>query len=416
VHLLGIVGARRALPELRPLLDHPDRRLRRVAVEAIGAIGDPEGAEAILALLDDRDGRTRFEAARALGAAAGPDTVAALVDELAANEPKDRHAIIEALGAALARLDEAAELDDALAARAREGLAAAARAEDDQLAARAIDALGRWGADEGAPVLASLFTHHHPPRRRAAAHALGGIESDASRAALRRALSGDDETMKAAAAVSLGTVGTSEDVPAIVALARGSRWPTQGAAAFALARLARRGVASADALGPALCELSQKRGPYVRANVATAMAALGLGACPEGPAPADWLDNRRAAPVQAAAARWLAAAAAAGNADPDEARHALDACMDRALSDEVSATCASPGLPALDDEADIYAWSADGRTLLRDRLVALRLSDGSVMLGRTDDNGHVRLGRAPAGRLVLDDPAATPLEPAQNAD
>ncbi len=412
VRLLGVVGARRALPELRPLLNHPDPRLRRVAVEAIGAIGDPEGAEAILALLDDRDGRTRFEAARALGAAAGPDTVSALIDALGQSEPTDRHAVIEALGAALARLAAAGALEESVGARAREALAAAARGDDDQLAARAIDALGRWGAPEGAADLAALMTHPDPPRRRAAAHALGGIDVDASREALRGALDGDDEALRAAAAVALGTIGTRQDVAPMIALAERSRWPTQGAASFALARLARRGVAEAQTLGPALCALSAKRGPYVRANVATALAALGLGACPEGPAPTDWLDNRRAAPVQAAAARWLAAAAAAGNADPEEARRALDACMDRALSDEVSATCAAPELRPLDAEADIYAWSADGTRLLRDRLVALRLSDGSVMLGRTDDNGHVRLSRVPAGRLVLDDPAATPLEPA----
>jgi len=417
VNLLGTVRARRALPELRPLLDHPDRRLRRAAVEAIGTIGDPEGAAAILALLDDGDGQTRFEAARALGAAAGVDTVDALVERLADDAPTDRHAVIEALGAALSRLETTGELDRALAERARARLEAAARGDDDELAARSIDALGRWGADAGAPILASLFAHRHPARRRAAAQALGGIDTDASRSALRDALGRREDALRAAAVVALGTVGTSEDVPAIIALSAQARWPTQGAASFALARLARRDEAPAEVAGPALCALAARRGPYVRANVAMGLAALGLGACPRGgPSPEEWLDNRRAAPVQVAAARWLAAAAAAGTIDADEARQALDGCMDRALSDEVSATCASPELPPLDDEADIYAWSADGRTLLRDRLVALRLADGSVMLGRTDDNGHVRLTRAPKGRLVLDDPAATPLEPAASTD
>jgi hypothetical protein len=234
---------------------------------------------------------------------------------------------------------------------------------------------------------------------------------------LRGALGGQEERLRAAATVSLGTVGSAEDLPVIIGLADEARWPTEGAASFALARLARRGIASAEALGPTLCRLATRRGPYVRANAATGLAALGLGACPDGgAAPTDWLDTRRAAPVQIAAARWLAAAAAGGTVDVDSARQALDACMDRALADEVSAACAAPELPPLDDEADIYAWSADGHSLLRDRLVALRLADGSVMLGRTDENGHLRVPRAPRGRLVLDDPAATPLEPAQRHD
>ena len=408
VTLLGRVGARRALPALRPLLEHRNPALRRAAVQAIGAIGDPAGAPALLPLLDDRDPRTRFEAARAIGAAAGADTVAALSARLADDAPTDRHAVIEALGAALARHGH--ESDQAAVARAH--LAAAARGRDDALAARAIDALGRSGAPAAAPILAEFIDHQNPRRRRAAAYALAGIDTDASRRTLRAALASAEDSLRAAAAASLGTVGTADDAATLIALAQSARWPTQGAAAFALARLARRGVAPRAEVVPALCALAASRGPYIRANVATGLAALGAGACPNGPSPEDWLDPRRAAPVQIAAARWLAAGAAAGAIDADLAQRALETAGVRALSEEVSAACAAPDLVPLDSEADIYAWSADGQTLLADRLVALRLSDGSVLLARTDDNGHLRLAQAPAGRLVLDEPAATPLEPA----
>ncbi|MBW2462638.1 MAG: HEAT repeat domain-containing protein, partial [Deltaproteobacteria bacterium] len=256
VTLLGRVGARRALPSLRPLLEHRNPALRRAAVQAIGAIGDPAGAPALLPLLDDRDPRTRFEAARAIGAAAGADTVVALSARLADDAPTDRHAVIEALGAALSRHGQNGGLDDAQAAGARVHLAAAARGRDDALAARAIDALGRSGAPSAAPILAEFIDHQNPRRRRAAAYALAGVDTDVARRALRAALAGPEDSLRAAAAASLGTVGTVEDTAALIALAQSARWPTQGAVAFALARLARRGVAPRDQVVPALCALA----------------------------------------------------------------------------------------------------------------------------------------------------------------
>jgi hypothetical protein len=70
-------------------------------------------------------------------------------------------------------------------------------------------------------------------------------------------------------------------------------------------------------------------------------------------------------------------------------------------------------VPATPSEpTDVFAYAPDGVTLLRDRLVALRLPDGTTFLGYTDRNGQVRLKGAPRGPFQLEDPALTPLEPA----
>ena len=404
VRLLGEVGAARALPELRPLLEHEDPALRLAAVQAIGAIGDSEGAGVLLELLDDRDPRTRYEAAHALEAAASPQTIDALVTRLGAREPTDRHAVILALGGALERMSREGPVahPGALAV-----LAAAARGADEALAARAIGALGRWGTSAAVEPLVGLLSHPSPPRQRAAAQALGGIEGDRALAALREALGSRELSLVTSAATALGQHGTREDVARLLEVAQNQPWPASAAAAYGLARLARRGLLE-PAMHPRLCELARSRDAFVRANVATAMASMSAPPCESG-APATWLGPRHAGSVRAAAARWLAAAAAAGHADPARARRELDACVES--DPEAGPVCEDPQMPPLDDVADIYAYSADGRRIRSDDLVALRLADGSVWVGRTDVLGHVRIENAPRGRLLLDDPVSTPLEP-----
>ena len=61
--------------------------------------------------------------------------------------------------------------------------------------------------------------------------------------------------------------------------------------------------------------------------------------------------------------------------------------------------------------ADVYASLDDGVSLMRNRLVAVRMADGTVFLGYTDMNGHVRIGHAPEGAMRLENPALQPLEP-----
>ena len=404
VRLLGEVGAARALPELRPLLEHEDPALRLAAVQAIGAIGDSEGAGVLLDLLGDQDPRTRYEAARALEAAASPETIDALVQRLGTRDPTDRHAVILALGGALERMSREGPVAHPAALTA---LGAAARGPDEALAARAIDALGRWGTPAAVEPLVALLAHPSPPRRRAAAHALGAIDDPRALAALREALASRELSLVTSAATALGQHGAREDAARLLDIARTRAWPASAAAAYGLARLARRGLLE-PTLHPRLCELARSRDAFVRANVSTAMAALSAPPCESG-APLAWLGPRHAGSVRAAAARWLAAASAAGHVEPARARRELEACIES--DPETGPVCEDPAMPPLDDVADVYAYSADGRRIRSDDLLALRLSDGSVWVGRTDVLGHVRIEGAPRGPLLLDDPVSTPLEP-----
>ncbi|HJL14853.1 MAG TPA: HEAT repeat domain-containing protein [Sandaracinaceae bacterium LLY-WYZ-13_1] len=412
VALLGTVRARRALPALRTLLDHHDPELRLAAIRAIGAIGDPEGAPALLELLDDHDGRLRFEAASAVGAAASPALVTTLLDRLVEREPTDRHALLMALAHALPRLESDESLPQATSERALRLLLRMAQADDGALAARALDVVVAWRPPRAAPRLVAILERAGPRRRIAIARALGALDHDASRAALRDLLTRPSVSLQTQAASVLGEHGGTTEAQLLLERAPDLPWPASAAAAFSLARLARRGILeSGESTFGGLCRLGTSHDPFVRANVAIALAALSAPPCPSGAHPLAWLERRHAAVVRAAAARWAHSAAESGHIPTAPASQALDACAAEPLAAEVAEVCARPTLPPMDAQADVFAHAPDGERLLASRLVALRLADGTVWLTRTDANGHLRLHDAPRGPLSLEDPAATPLEP-----
>ncbi|MDQ3037008.1 MAG: hypothetical protein M3Y87_31735, partial [Myxococcota bacterium] len=70
-----------------------------------------------------------------------------------------------------------------------------------------------------------------------------------------------------------------------------------------------------------------------------------------------------------------------------------------------------PALPALEDFADVIAWSADGRAPLARTLLALRLPDGTVLVTLSDDAARIQITDVPRGALTLDRPSTLPLAP-----
>lgn len=405
VRLLGTVRATRALPTLRPLVTHRDESLRLAAVEAIGRIGDAQGAAAILVLLEERDPRLRFEAAKALALASSEQTVRGLLSRARNEKPIDRHAVILAIGGALQRLGRASSVSPALERDERDTLSSIARGDDRELAARAIDALGRWGDPGNLPVLIALLDAGDLSRQYQAAFALGAFQERPALEALRRLA-----RIRAEAAAALGEHGDASDMQRLLRIAQNEPWPVSAAASFSLARMARRKVFGAAATS-AFCRIARSRDPHVRANVAVVLAHLDAPPCPDGPSPVTWLEERNAAAVRSASARWLFASRQAGHVSADAAQEALERCLQTDLAPEVVAACREPSLPPADQEADVYAYGPDGRELLATKWIALRFADGTVLVTHTDANGHLRLASAPRGPLVLDDPTSVALEP-----
>lgn len=387
VQLLGRVGASRALPVIRALLEHEDTALQLAAVQAIGAIGDPIGADALLDLIDSPDGQLRFEAARALGEASSAEVIDTLLERLLGRRPVDRHALLIALGGALERSES---IDDTRAAAVRDAFLRILRGRDRMLGARVVDSASRWDHAHATQVLTTA-SRAHP----SALMALRDLPL------LRRTLQTGTVASQLAALAGIGRHGDASDVERLVETASTGRWPLPAGAAFALAELTRREIPiGADVL----CPLLSRRDAHVRANVLVALTRTGA-TCPEREA-MTFLDAAHASSVREAAARWLAASRPGAST-----RDALARCAEDDLAPEVSRACAHPELPTETQLADVYAYAFDRENLLRDQLIALRFADGSALLVHTDANAHVRWPTAPAGRIMLDDPLRTPLQP-----
>jgi HEAT repeat protein len=411
VTLLGKVGATRALPAIIPLFAQRDAALRLAAVRAAGALALPEASAPLLALLQHEDAATRFEAARALRACADASAITALVASLSRRGAVDRQAVLVALGGALGRVRGNDDASARLRGDAAKALTQIARDDDDALADRAIDALALWRPPSALELLAAHLRSPSARRRAVATMAIGRLQGKEARGVLRYVLRGGTVREAAAAALGLAELGDERDVAALVKTAKRRHWPVPGAVAYTIARMAQRGALRPHAAARELCQLGRSREPYMRANVAAAMAAFGARPCDEGgPDPLRWLTPEHAPVVRAAAARWAHAAAAAGRAELAAVGDALERCATLDVESSVREVCADPQLPAEGEPADVYAYAADGVTVLRDRLVALRLADGTVFLGHTDQNGHVRLARAPRGPIRLEEPGLTPLE------
>lgn len=431
VGLLGRLAERRALPALRPLLTHSDASLRRAVLRALGALGDPASAESLFPMLEDRDAETRFEAAVALGQVmdmAGLQRVlAALMDDA----PADRHALLTALTDAVRRLGGDLDTEQRSAIVAQLRLLLTAR--DRTLAARAMHALAAVGGEDAHAVLRELAARGHGAIRHQALAAVGELGDAASMTVLREGLASGETETAAAAASAMSRAGalralTDDDVRLLLA-ATERPFPIPMAATFALARLAQSGRLAAGApTGPlstqarsTLCELLTRREPHVRANVLVALGALGHDRCGSRLDASALMVAPHPLPVRAAAARFLSGAALAGGPAAAEWQAARIGCIERELSEELSAFCrrvaASPAegsagsaegsaMPAL----RTFAYAGDERTLLVHRWVVLRFEDGSAFAGFTDLNGFLTLEAPPTPNARLELPESMPLD------
>lgn len=418
VRLLGRVGAPRMLDSLVPLLDHDDVQLRLAAIEALGRLGHSDAARPLIEQLEARRAELRFAAAQALGSTATAQQLPQLLQRLDAKRPVDRDAVLIAIGGVLQRRDERDPLPDALARRTLQTLRRWARGANAHLAARAIEALGRWSAPEAAPVLGKLVGTQGASRRAQALWALGFFDMPEATEALRFVFDYGGRRELTAAAGALGQHGGRRDAEHLFEAASKQPWPIKGAIAFGLARMAKRGVLDEPRDRERLCRLAESREPYVRANVAAALAALQAPPCSAQVNPLAWMNLAHAPVVRGAAARWAWRLEAAGTLPSETTRQRLLQCVERNLDPSVTAFCEADGAsggrnkPQLPDRrADLYVYGPDGKTLLRDRLVAVRFSDGSVWVAFTDVNGHLYLPGAPSGRMWVEDPAQTPIEP-----
>ena len=431
VGLLGRLAERRALPALRPLLTHSDAALRRAVLRALGALGDPGSADALFPMLEDRDAETRFEAAVALGQVMDQSGLERVLTSLMGDAPADRHALLTALTDALRRL--AGDLTTSVRDDIARQMTLLVEGRDRALGSRAMHALAAVGGEVATTALQQLATRGHGALRHQALAAVGELGDPASLTVLRDSLRSGETEVAAAAVSAMGRAATlralTDDDVRLLLSATERPFPVPMAATFALAQLARAGrfgtgpAASEAAAAPTslgtearetLCALLSRREPHVRANVLTALAALGHERCGGRLLPAEWMASPHQLPVRVAAARFLESAARGGGPDAAAWDAARVACVERELSDELSSLCRLPSASTVSAPSDrglrTFAYAGDERTLLVHRWVVLRFRDGSAFAAFTDLNGFLTLDAPPTPDARLELPDSMPLD------
>lgn len=411
IELLGRVGARRAIPSIRPFLEATIRPTRLAAVVALGRIGDESGAALLLPLVRDRDAEIRMRAADGVGNSASASTLQALLRMIASDSLEDRAAIANAIGRSVDHLAERNELSDALRAESLATLVRAASSRDQNLALAAIEALARIDSAPATDALVNIARAGNRRLRPAAILALAHGTGDTARAAVRSALNDADPDVSASAAAALASLGEASDAAALIELVRSRNWPISTNASFALARLAGRG-----ALGPSLearlCDATRARDPYTRGNVLVALGSLHVADCPDSNAtPSRYLETENNVVVRIAAAHWGRALVGHAGADDATLRTLLDRCAETDSVMSVANACRSPESVEYSGELDATAYRADGRTLFSRGLAAVRFVDGTSVVLRSDENGRLRFWHAAAGTIEIDDALDVALEP-----
>jgi HEAT repeat protein len=405
VRLIGLTGAVRALPALVAALPSAELPEQLAIVDALGRLDSGDARAALLPLLHASDERLRLAAARALATGADAALAQQLLATLRGAEQIDRSAVVVALGGSLAQLAHRSQLEPELRAQAVAQLAALSADPDEALSLRALDALRELHDQRAVASIARLLRTPSARRRAAAAFALGDFPHEDTRRLLRFILQHDGPRVSVAAALALGEVGDQRDANALLHSAQRGTWPLPAAATFGLVRMAQRGVTKKHSLSHVLCALASSRDSYVRANVAVGMNALGAEPCGSPLEPLEWLKPDQDEVLRVAAAGWVRALSASEHANPAYAA-ALIACATD-LEPRVAHACTAAASPASLDRPRLalFAFAPDQQTLLRDRLIALRLADASVFVGYSDTNGAVALPAAPSGAVVLEDPA-----------
>jgi HEAT repeat protein len=410
IRLIGTVGSSEELPKLRQLIKHKNREIRIAVVKAMSAIGDSACVPYLIALLQVRDTKLQSEVERALGRVADAQTLIDLIDRLDATELKRNRKLVVALGEALAHSRESDRLSEHTVRRAVALLSRLVAGPDLKLSAYAVDASVRWGDPRVIQSVGKLFLRPSVFQRVNSLSALGSFKTAEVKNVLRHLIRTARAQVLVAAAASIGESADRRDIDQLIALNKRAHWPVQAAAAYSIARYVRRSGLRRHSLQRKLCSMGRSTDPYLRANVAAAMAAMRASPCPDsGPNPVRWLGREHPEVVRSSAARWAYAAAQANKLPKNEVNRLLYECSRSEPDPFVAQACQTPELPALDSEIDRYAHTADGRKILKNKLVGLQLADGTVYIGYTDINGHVRIRNAPRGDFQLVDPGLIPI-------
>jgi HEAT repeat protein len=225
--------------------DHPDERVRRVAIEHLPCLNDERvGPRLKDALAADNSG-LRVAAAAALGEVDESLSIPLLGAALDDHDAWVRYFAVRSL----ARMDLPADIQEKVVGLAANDSAMQVRiaavealkpqaipmlieltgSDEDDLAVAALKALGATGSADALPTLKKAATTFHARRQVEAIRALGTMSSKDAVELLRKIALGRDKLLADEATSALGRIATEESVDAILEI---MKVPAQRAAAF----------------------------------------------------------------------------------------------------------------------------------------------------------------------------------------
>ncbi len=222
-HQLGSLGLVAHLDKVTALLDDTHFVVRRVAVRALGNMGDARAVRPLLLLgeHDHRLSRDLVYALGRLGSAGAEELRTVLADEMHSGE----HLHLDPAAVVLGLIGDRA---------ATEVLAEGLASENPSFAGSCAEALGRIGSPESIPPLIAALLDYRPNVRVAAAHALGSVGSSVAIDSLLEVVDEEEPQVSREAAQSLLELG-----PGARAVLESSRSP------YAAEALALHGIKAA---------------------------------------------------------------------------------------------------------------------------------------------------------------------------
>ncbi len=399
VEYLGILKIGAATPKLVVMTQAGSpTRLRRAAIDALGAIGRPDGAPALLAVLKDGPAELHPFAATALTEIVDPSLIAPLLAHIKTDKSPSRSEAIRALAATLRAHPDAA---------ARASLRELVREGTQRVAVASIAALAAAKQPEDTAYLRGLVEAAGSDRRRAAAWALGEMQDVAAVDTLTTALGNRDDRLAGDAAWALGEILVTAPTHARVDTladrwlhaARHGGWAASIDATGAFARVlwALPPAGRAQLVGPArrskLVALLFHKSRLVRINALHALASLVGDDLVKAIAPL--LRDDPSPHTRAAAAMALgriggaAATAALGIAAGTDPNGDVRAAATRATT--------APALPPRDEwrTYEVVDRALDDAPV-RQEPYFVPTSDGLVWATYTDARGHLTSDHIPA--------------------
>jgi HEAT repeat protein len=280
VEALGRLGDLRAVEPLIAVLSNKDALIYIPTAKALGALGDARAVDALYAKLSGDSGGFFAEALEKLG----EQGFLALLKALEHENHRVRRVAAESLGRlgnvravdslAVALRDEDKQVyysaAVALAKLGEAGLNAlvlALRDENSRVQITALETLGRFGHAQSVEPMAGMLKAENPEVRTAAANALGKLGYKAAVEPLVISLHDKDRGVRFAAATALGDLGDIQALEPLLSLLRDVERDSHIAAAEAIGKLGDVGFA-------ALINALQDTKAEVRHAAATALGKL----------------------------------------------------------------------------------------------------------------------------------------------